>query len=151
MSDERENADAASEGTDEIGTEDRRSGQTAVVSPARPTGKRARRRPAAAEADATESGDTKDADEADAKPAKAPKATKRAKADAASGGGILAPFKFVWTYLGQVVGELRKVIWPNRKQMVTYTIVVLLFLAFMVAMIGFADLGLAKLVLWIFG
>jgi preprotein translocase subunit SecE len=32
--------------------------------------------------------------------------------------------------------ELRKVIWPNRKQMVTYTTVVLLFLAFMVAFIG---------------
>ena len=42
-------------------------------------------------------------------------------------------------------------IWPNRKQMVTYTTVVLLFLAFMVALIGLTDLGLAKLVMLVFG
>ena len=57
----------------------------------------------------------------------------------------------MWNYLKQVVAELRKVIWPNRKQMVSYTSVVLLFLAFMVALIGGVDLGLAKLVLWVFG
>ena len=54
-------------------------------------------------------------------------------------------------YLQQVVAELRKVIWPNRKQMVTYTTVVLVFLAFMVALIGLVDLGLAKLVMLVFG
>ena len=51
----------------------------------------------------------------------------------------------------EVVAELRKVIWPNRKQMVSYTTVVLAFLAFMVTMIGLVDLGLAKLVLLVFG
>ena len=61
------------------------------------------------------------------------------------------PFVFVWTYIQQVVAELRKVIWPNRKQMVSYTSVVLVFLAFMVALIGVVDLGLAKLVLLVFG
>lgn len=58
---------------------------------------------------------------------------------------------FVWTYLQQVVAELRKVIWPNRKQMVSYTTVVLVFLAFMVAMIFAADYGLNKLVNLVFG
>ena len=53
---------------------------------------------------------------------------------------------FVYTYLKQVVAEMRKVIWPNRKQMLTYTSVVLAFLAFMVALVGLADLGLTKLV-----
>jgi len=53
--------------------------------------------------------------------------------------------------LKQVVAELRKVIWPNRKQMVNYTAVVLVFLAFMVALIGLVDLGLAKLVMLVFG
>jgi preprotein translocase subunit SecE len=43
------------------------------------------------------------------------------------------------------------VIWPNRKQMVNYTAVVLAFLAFMVALIGLVDLGLAKLVMMVFG
>ena len=61
------------------------------------------------------------------------------------------PLAFVWTYLQQVVAELRKVIWPNRKQMVSYTTVVLIFLAFMVALIGLVDLGLAKLVMLVFG
>ena len=61
------------------------------------------------------------------------------------------PIAFVINYLREVVGELRKVIWPNRKQMASYTTVVLFFLIFMVAMIGGVDLGLAKLVTWIFG
>jgi preprotein translocase subunit SecE len=43
------------------------------------------------------------------------------------------------------------VIWPNRKQMVSYTTVVLVFLAFMVALIGGVDLGLTKLVTLVFG
>ena len=42
-------------------------------------------------------------------------------------------------------------IWPNRKQMINYTVVVLVFLAFMVALIGLVDLGLAKLVMLVFG
>ena len=61
------------------------------------------------------------------------------------------PFVFVWNFLLQVVAELRKVIWPNRKQMISYTSVVLVFLAFMVALVGLADLGLTKLVLLVFG
>ena len=68
-----------------------------------------------------------------------------------AGGGSRNPFTFVVNYIRQVIAELRKVIWPNRKQMVNYTIVVLLFLAFMTTLIGLVDLGLAKLVLWVFG
>jgi len=121
--------------------------------PLRPTGKRSRRaavEPAEdsiEEAGASESEDADDAG-ADDKPAKR---TKTAKAAKSADGARLNPFAFVWNYLKQVVGELRKVIWPNRKQMVTYTTVVLVFLAFMVALIGGVDLGLAKLVAWIFG
>lgn len=150
MSDERDSADANSDGAEDDARADaaetQRGGQTAVVAPARPTGKRSRQRAlstTAAEADA----DT----EAVEGPAKTAKVSKAKKAKAASGGGVLAPFKFVWTYLTEVVNELRKVIWPNRKQMVTYTTVVLLFLAFMVAMIALADMGLARLVLLVFG
>ena len=46
---------------------------------------------------------------------------------------------------------MRKVIWPNRKQMLTYTSVVLVFLDFMVALVGLADLGLGRLVMLVFG
>jgi preprotein translocase subunit SecE len=50
-----------------------------------------------------------------------------------------------------VVSELRKVIWPTRKQMITYTAVVLVFVAFMVALIAGLDFALAKGVLALFG
>ena len=54
-------------------------------------------------------------------------------------------------FLKEVVSELRKVIWPTRKQMVTYTAVVLVFVAFMVAVIAGLDLALTKGVLALFG
>jgi preprotein translocase subunit SecE len=54
-------------------------------------------------------------------------------------------------FLREVVAELRKVIWPTRKQMVTYSVVVLIFLAFMVALVAGLDVGLAKLVFLVFG
>ena len=43
------------------------------------------------------------------------------------------------TFIKQVVAELRKVIWPTGKQMVVYTIVVLVFLVFMVALVWGVD------------
>lgn len=53
-------------------------------------------------------------------------------------------------YIQQVVEELRKVIWPTRSQMVTYTIVVFLFLIFMTALVSGVDLGTGKLVELVF-
>jgi preprotein translocase subunit SecE len=50
----------------------------------------------------------------------------------------------------EVIGELRKVIWPTRKQQVTYTIVVLIFVAFVVALVSGLDLLFDKGVFWIF-
>lgn len=43
-------------------------------------------------------------------------------------------------FVREVWAELRKVIWPNRKQMVTYTAVVLVFVVFMVALVSGLDL-----------
>ncbi|WP_240615821.1 preprotein translocase subunit SecE [Nakamurella deserti] len=43
-------------------------------------------------------------------------------------------------FLREVVAELRKVIWPSRKQMVTYTVVVIVFLVIMVALVSGLDL-----------
>ncbi len=155
MSDERDSAGSAGAGTD-AGTdagESESQGQTAVVTrPARPTGKRARRAVEVDEAELdVESGDAdsdveESAAEADKKSKKRDKPKKAAKA-----GPSRNPFVFVWNYLKQVVAELRKVIWPNRKQMIGYTTVVLVFLVFMVALIGGVDFGLAKLVMWVFG
>lgn len=60
-------------------------------------------------------------------------------------------FSRIFRFLKEVVAELRKVIWPTRKQMITYTAVVLVFVAFMVALIAGIDFGLAKGVLALFG
>jgi preprotein translocase subunit SecE len=60
-------------------------------------------------------------------------------------------FSRLMRFLREVVAELRKVIWPTRKQMITYTAVVLVFLAVMTALIAGMDLVLAKGVLYLFG
>ncbi|MFZ0716850.1 preprotein translocase subunit SecE [Mycobacterium sp.] len=147
MSDEHVDADAAADGG---GTDDSQGGRTAVATPQRPTGKRSRLKSEAGDGtgasgavELTES----DADDTRKKAKKATKAKKARKSDEPSNN----PFVFVFNYLKQVVAELRKVIWPNRKQMGSYTSVVLAFLVFMVTFIGLVDLGLAKLVLWVFG
>jgi preprotein translocase subunit SecE len=140
VSDERVDTDAAADGN---GTDDTQGGRTAVVTrPQRPTGKRSRQRAEADESGAVELTES-DADDSD----KAKKPKKAKKSDEPSSN----PFVFVFTYLTQVVSELRKVIWPNRKQMSSYTSVVLAFLVFMVTLIGLVDLGLAKLVMLVFG
>ncbi len=137
MSDERDGADAV-DGSD---TEEQRGGRTAVVTPQRPSGKRSRQR-----VDTDDDTGLTAVEVAEDVKAKKDKEAKKAK----QAGGPNA-IVYVYNYLKQVVAELRKVIWPNRKQMITYTSVVLAFLVFMVAMIGLADLGLARLVLLVFG
>jgi preprotein translocase subunit SecE len=54
-------------------------------------------------------------------------------------------------YYRQVVAELRKVIWPTRKELVNYTWVVLLFVLVMISFVSTADYGFSKLILKIFG
>jgi preprotein translocase subunit SecE len=151
VSDERDSADAAGDGTS-AGTEDT-GGQVALSRPARPTGKRTRQRGATAlaEPEELESGAEELGVEEKSKKSKKSKKAKSKKPKKTTTGPARNPFLFVWNYMKQVVAELRKVIWPNRKQMVSYTGVVLAFLAFMVALIGGVDLGLAKLVLLVFG
>jgi preprotein translocase subunit SecE len=148
VSDERDSAGSAGDGTGAGDTDPTTDTgrQTAVVTqPQRPTGKRSRR----AVVGSDDSGAVDLATGTKAAPTKNGGPTKTAKKSA--DGPSRNPFTFVLTYLKQVVAELRKVIWPNRKQMVSYTTVVLIFLAFMVALIGLVDLGLAKLVMTVFG
>jgi len=143
VSDERDTTDAAADDADGVVA-------APVTGPLRPTGKRSRQRTggtALAERDdeaLTEEFEAADDDESGKKP-------KKAKKSSDDGKPSRNPFVLVVTYVKQVVAELRKVIWPNRKQMVNYTAVVLVFLAFIVTMIGLVDLGLAKLVIWVFG
>jgi preprotein translocase subunit SecE len=54
-------------------------------------------------------------------------------------------------FVRQVVSELRKVIWPTRKELITYTGVAIIFVTAMVAFIAAVDYGFAKAVLHVFG
>ncbi len=60
-------------------------------------------------------------------------------------------FARIVRYIREVVSELRKVIWPTRKQMVTYTGVVLVFVAFMVALVFGLDSAFAWGMFRVFG
>ena len=54
-------------------------------------------------------------------------------------------------FLREVVAELRKVIWPGRRELITYTTVVIVFVAFMVALVAGLDILFAQAVLAVFG
>jgi preprotein translocase subunit SecE len=54
-------------------------------------------------------------------------------------------------YNRQVVSELRKVIWPSRNELVTYTIVSITFVTFMVAFVGLLDYLFTKAIFQMFG
>jgi preprotein translocase subunit SecE len=54
-------------------------------------------------------------------------------------------------FLREVVAELRKVIWPNRKDLVSYTVVVLVFVSFMIALVALLDYVFAKGIFAVFG
>ena len=54
-------------------------------------------------------------------------------------------------FLREVVAELRKVIWPGRRELITYTTVVIVFVAVMVALVSGLDLLFAQGVLAVFG
>lgn len=131
----------------DIGTADSDRAVTSTK-PLRPTGKRTRR------ADATEAvteGSEASASETSEVKKKAGKKSRKPANKKDKSGPSRNPLVQLWVFLQQVIAELRKVIWPNRKQMVSYTSVVLVFLVFMVTLIGVIDLGLARLVMLVFG
>jgi preprotein translocase subunit SecE len=64
-----------------------------------------------------------------------------------SGGRGGRPTRFV----RESISELRKVLWPSRNELVTYSIVVIVFVVIMVAIVAGLDIGFAKLVVELFG
>ena len=51
----------------------------------------------------------------------------------------------------QVIAEMRKVIWPRRKELVTYTSVVIVFVLVVIAYVTVLDFGFSKAILAVFG
>jgi preprotein translocase subunit SecE len=54
-------------------------------------------------------------------------------------------------YVRQVIAELRKTIWPTRKELVTYTTVAIVFILVMTGIITGLDYVFTKLVFEVFG
>jgi preprotein translocase subunit SecE len=98
---------------------------------------------------ASKNGRAKDAKSKDAK-SKDLK-TKDGKKTKVKEGGSNNIFARLINFIREVVAELRKVIWPTRKELSTYTLVVVVFVIIMLAIVGGLDFGFAKLVLWSFG
>ncbi len=55
------------------------------------------------------------------------------------------------TFYRQVVAELRKVVWPTQQQLITYFLVVLVFVAVVMTIVSLLDLGFGKAMFAIFG
>ncbi|MFF9622073.1 preprotein translocase subunit SecE [Streptomyces griseosporeus] len=94
-------------------------------------------------ADAVGSIDTPDAqDEAAESRKKTRKGGKRAKK---------GPLKRLALFYRQIIAELRKVVWPTRNQLTSYTTVVIFFVIVMIALVTVIDYGLSHAAKYVFG
>ncbi len=60
-------------------------------------------------------------------------------------------FARIALFVRQVIGELKKVVAPTRRELVNYTAVVLVFVAIMMLIVTVLDLAFGTAVGWIFG
>jgi preprotein translocase subunit SecE len=60
-------------------------------------------------------------------------------------------FARIALFFRQVVAEIRKVVWPTRSELITYTAVVLVFVVSFAGLVLLFDIGVARVVSWIFG
>ena len=54
-------------------------------------------------------------------------------------------------FIRQVAAELRKVIWPTRNELVTYTVAALIFVVILSTIVLSLDYGFTKLMFYVFG
>ena len=93
-------------------------------------------------ADAVGSIDTPDAQDEAPESKKTRKGGKRAKK---------GPLKRLALFYRQIVAELRKVVWPTRGQLTTYTTVVIVFVVIMIGLVTVIDYGLSHAAKYVFG
>jgi preprotein translocase subunit SecE len=82
------------------------------------------------------------------KPAKGSSVSKSTKNKSADRPGIFARIR---NFIREIISELGKVIWPTRKELLTYTAVVIVFVIIIVAIVFALDYAFAKAVLFVFG
>ena len=77
--------------------------------------------------------------------------SKPTKGKERGGNPISRWFRALGLFISQILDELRKVVRPTRSELVNYTIVVIVFVTFVMALVASVDFGFTKLVLWVFG
>jgi preprotein translocase subunit SecE len=65
--------------------------------------------------------------------------------------GRKGPFAHLALFYRQIIAELRKVVWPSRHDLVTYTTVVIAFVVVIIALVTVIDWGFTKAVAYVFG
>jgi preprotein translocase subunit SecE len=65
---------------------------------------------------------------------------------AKKGNRLLAIPKRMLTAIQNTIAELKKVTWPTRKDLISYTLVVLAFMAVMAIIVGVLDFGASRLI-----
>ncbi|MFE9608426.1 preprotein translocase subunit SecE [Streptomyces sp. NPDC006012] len=65
--------------------------------------------------------------------------------------GKKGPLKRLAIFYRQIIAELRKVVWPTRNQLTSYTTVVIFFVAIMIALVTVIDYGLDHAAKYVFG
>jgi preprotein translocase subunit SecE len=60
-------------------------------------------------------------------------------------------FARIALFVRQVIGELKKVVAPTRKELINYTLVVLVFVTIMMLIVTLLDLAFGTGIKWVFG
>ncbi|MFF9341640.1 MULTISPECIES: preprotein translocase subunit SecE [unclassified Streptomyces] len=92
--------------------------------------------------DAVGSIDMPDAEDASESKKKGRKGGKRGKK---------GPLGRLAVFYRQIVAELRKVVWPTRSQLTSYTTVVIIFVVVMIGLVTVIDFGFQEAVKYVFG
>jgi preprotein translocase subunit SecE len=65
--------------------------------------------------------------------------------------GKRGPLGRLALFYRQVIAELRKVVWPTRNQLTTYTMAVIAFVLVMIGILSMLDWGFTRIVEYVFG
>ncbi|GAA3072493.1 preprotein translocase subunit SecE [Streptomyces roseofulvus] len=65
--------------------------------------------------------------------------------------GKKGPLGRLAVFYRQIVAELRKVVWPTRSQLTSYTTVVIIFVVVMIGLVTVIDFGFQEAVKYVFG
>ena len=77
--------------------------------------------------------------------------SKPTKGKERGGNPISRWYRALALFVSQILDELRKVVRPTRSELWNYTLVVIVFVSFMMALVSTFDLGFSKLVALVFG